>query len=149
MLPHNRPPNSPDIKETFFIFWINGRHVICSSNFNNLNKINMILVGEYSRSGFLYTTFRINLEWKNASIWGEGKTRVVEGNPLMARRSSYSRTDNSLNPHMASSLEIWPYVTMRGGQMFLPLLHPCFLSVVQWWHDFKSTNSKCFQAINQ
>ena len=42
--------------------------MICSSNFHNLNNINMILVGEYPRSGFLYTTFRINLEWKNASI---------------------------------------------------------------------------------
>ena len=148
MLPHNRPPNSPDIKETLFIFRINGGHVTCSSNFNNLNKINMILLGEYSCRGFLSTTFQISLEWKNASIWGEGKTGVVGGNPLMARRSSYSRTDNELNPHMASSLEIWPYVTM-GGWMFLPLLYPCFLSVVQWWHDFKSTNSKCFHASNR
>lgn len=148
MLPHSRPPNSSDIKKPFFIIGINGGHMICSSNFHNLNNINMILVGEYPRSGFLYTTFRINLEWKNASIWGQGKTRVLGGKPLMARRSSYSRTDDKLNPHMASSLETWPYVTM-GGWMFLPLLHPCFLSVVQWWHDFKSTNSKCFHAINQ
>ena len=149
MLLHNRPPTSPDIKEPFFIFGINGGHMICSSNLNNFKKINMILAGEYSPSGFLSTTFQINLEWKNASIWGEGKTREVGGKPLMARRSSYSRTDDKLNPHMASSLEIWPYVTMGGGRMFLPLLHPCFLSVVQWWRDFKSTNSNCFRAINQ
>ena len=41
---------------------------VCSSNLNNLNKLNMILVGEYSPSGFLSTTLQINLEWKNASI---------------------------------------------------------------------------------
>ena len=42
--------------------------MIRSSILNNLNKINMILVGEYSCGVFLSTTFQINLEWKNASI---------------------------------------------------------------------------------
>ena len=44
-------------------------------------------------------TFQIELEFGSVGFWGEGKTGVPGEKPLTARE----RTNNKLNPHMAST----------------------------------------------
>ena len=56
------------------------------------------------RSGYSSTEFWIELEFGNVGFWGEGKTGVPGENPLGAEK----RTDNKLNPHIASSPRIDP-----------------------------------------
>ena len=48
--------------------------------------------------------FRIELEFRNVSFCGEGKTEVPGEKPLGAEK----RTNNKLNPHMTSSPGIEP-----------------------------------------
>ena len=43
--------------------------------------------------------FQIELEFESVGFQGEGKTGVPRGKPLAARE----RTNNKLNPHMAST----------------------------------------------
>ena len=48
--------------------------------------------------------FQIELEFGSVGFWGEGKTEVPGGKPLGARE----RTNNKLNPHMASTSGVEP-----------------------------------------
>ena len=53
----------------------------------------------HPQSGSSSTWFLIELEFGNVGFWGEGKTGVPGEKPLGARE----RTNNKLNPHMAST----------------------------------------------
>ena len=52
----------------------------------------------HPQSGSLSTWFLVELEFGNVGFWGEGKTGVPGEKPLGAKE----RTNNKLNPHMAS-----------------------------------------------
>ena len=53
----------------------------------------------HPQSGSSSTWFLVELEFGNVGFWGEGKTGVPGEKPLGARE----RTNNKLNPHMAST----------------------------------------------
>ena len=61
--------------------------------------INNDLQVAYPYSGSSSTWFLVELEFGNAGFWGEGKTGVPGEKPLGSRE----RTNNKLNPHMAST----------------------------------------------
>ena len=54
----------------------------------------------HSYNGSSSTWFLLDLEFVNVGFWGEGKTGVPGEKPLGAREL---RTNNKLNPHMAST----------------------------------------------
>ena len=58
----------------------------------------------HPHSGSSSTWFLVELEFGNVGFWGEGKTGVPGEKPLGARE----RTNNKLNPHMASDLGTEP-----------------------------------------
>ena len=53
----------------------------------------------HPQSGSLSTWFLVELEFENVGFWGERKTGVPGEKPLGAKE----RTNNKLNPHMAST----------------------------------------------
>ena len=53
----------------------------------------------HPQSGSSATWFLVELEFGNVGFWGEGKTGVPGEKPLGAKE----RTNNKLNPHMAST----------------------------------------------
>ena len=55
-------------------------------------------------SGYSSTEIWIELEFGNVGFCGEGKTGVPGEKPLIAEK----RTNNKLNPHIASSSRIYP-----------------------------------------
>ena len=70
-----------------------------------INKwINGDLEVAHPQSGSLSTSFLVELEFGNVGFWGEGKTGVPGEKPLGAKE----RTNNKLNPHMASTLGFEP-----------------------------------------
>ena len=62
------------------------------------NNNNKDLEVAYPQSGSSSTRLLIELEFGNVGFWGEGKTGVPGEKPLGAKE----RTNNKLNPHMAS-----------------------------------------------
>ena len=66
------------------------------------------------QSGYSSTEIWIDLEFGNVGFWGEEKTRVPGEKPLGAEK----RTNNKLNPHIASS-------HIAGRWVLSPLRHPC------------------------
>ena len=58
----------------------------------------------HPHSGSSSTWFLVELEFGNVGFWGEGKNRVPGEKPLGARE----RTNNKLNPHMASTPGLEP-----------------------------------------
>ena len=69
--------------------------IIIMNNNNNNNDLEVA----HPQSGYSSTPFLIELEFGNVGFWGEGKTGVPGENPLGAKE----RTNNKLNPHMAST----------------------------------------------
>ena len=65
---------------------------------NNNNDNNDLEVA-HPQSGPSSTCFLVELEFGNASFWGEGKTGVLREKPLGEKE----RTNNKLNPHVAST----------------------------------------------
>ena len=63
------------------------------------NKINNDLQVAHPHSGSSSPWFLVELEFGNVGFWGEGKTGVPGEKPLGTRE----RTNNKLNPHMAST----------------------------------------------
>ena len=66
------------------------------------------------------TWFLVELEFENAGFWGEGKTGVPGEKPLGAKE----RTNNKLNPHMASTPEDFHPGHIGGRRALSPLPHP-------------------------
>ena len=64
-----------------------------------LNKMNNDLEVAHPQSGSSSTWFLVELVFGNVGFWGEGKTGVPGEKPLGAKE----RTNNKLNPHMAST----------------------------------------------
>ena len=64
--------------------------------------------------------FQIELEFGSVSFWGEGKTGVPGEKPLGARE----RTNNKLNPHMASTPGVENPGHIGGMRALSPLRHP-------------------------
>ena len=58
----------------------------------------------HPHSGSSSTWFLVELEFGNVGLWGEGKTWVPGEKPLGAKE----RTNNILNPHMASTPGVEP-----------------------------------------
>ena len=56
--------------------------------------------------------FQIELEFGSVGFQGEGKTEVSGEKPLGARK----RTNNKLNPHMASTPGVRTRATLVGGE---------------------------------
>ena len=63
------------------------------------NKINNDLQVAHPQSGSSSTWFLVELEFGNVGFWGEGKTGVPGEKALGAKE----RTNNKLNPHMATT----------------------------------------------
>ena len=78
------------------------------------------------------TWFLVELEFGNADFWGEGKTRVPGEKPLGARE----RTNNKLNPHMASTpgFEPGPQWWEASALTTAPPLLPAPLLLTSIWH---------------
>ena len=66
---------------------------------NNNNNNNSDLEVAHLQNGSSSTQFLTKLEFGNVGFYGEGKTGVPGEKPLGARE----RTNNKLNPHMAST----------------------------------------------
>ena len=75
----------------------------------------------HPQSGSSSTQFLIELEFGNVGFWGEGKTGVAGKKPLGAKE----RTNNKLNPHMASTPGIWTRATLVGGERSHHRAIPC------------------------
>ena len=82
---------------------------------NNNNNNNDDLEVAHPQSGSSSTQFLIELEFENAGFWGEGKTWIPGEKPLGTKK----RTNNKLNPHMASTPG-----HIGGRQALSPLHHP-------------------------
>ena len=91
----------------------------------NLSYISSVIViclptehlGVHENSLKRLPAFQIELEFGSVGFWGEGKTRVPGEKPLGARE----RTNNKLNPHMAST--------------------PGFEPAPHWWDDSALTTA--------
>ena len=81
-------------------------------------------------SGSSSTWFLVELEFGNVGFLGEGKTRVPGEKPLGARE----RTNNKLNPHMASDpgIEPGPHWWEGSALTTTPPLLPSYI-IVQIW----------------
>ena len=76
----------------------------------------------HPQSGSSSTWFLVELEFENVGFWGEGKTEVPGEKPLRARE----RTNNKLNPHMASTPGIWTRATFVWGDCSHHCTIPCY-----------------------
>ena len=86
----------------------------------------------HPQSGSPYTWFLVELEVGNVGFGGEGNTRVPGEKPLGARE----RTNNKLNPHMASTPGFEPRAALLGGERS----HHCAIPsspMKQWQIDFE------------
>ena len=70
-----------------------------NNNNNNNNNNDLEVAHPHSHSGSSFTWFPVELEFWNVGFWGEGKSGVPGEKPLGAKE----RTNNKLNPHMAST----------------------------------------------
>ena len=79
---------------------------------NNNNDLDVA----HPQSGSSSTLFLIEVEFGNVGFWGEGKTGVPGEKPLGTKE----RTNNKLNPHMASTPGFEPgphwWLTLVGGE---------------------------------
>ena len=77
--------------------------------------------------------FQIELEFGSVGFWGEGKTGVPGEKPLGARE----RTNNKLNPHMASTPGVesgphwWEARALTTVSLLLPKWPTCICSLNQ------------------
>ena len=77
----------------------------------------------HPQSGSLSTWILVELEFGNSGFWGEGETGVPGEKPLGAKE----RTNNKLNPNMASMWEFEPRPHIGGRRPLSPLYHPLLL----------------------
>ena len=77
----------------------------------------------HPQSGSSSTWILVELEFGHSGFWGEGKTGVPGEKPLGAKE----RTNNKLNPNMASMPEFEPGPHIGGRQRLSPLHHPLLL----------------------
>ena len=82
-------------------------------------------VGVHMNSFKWVRAFQIELEFGSVGFWGEGKTGVPGEKPLGAKE----RTNNKLNPHMASTpgVEPWPHWWEASALTTAPPLLPWIL----------------------
>ena len=87
----------------------------------------------HPQSGSLSTWILVELEFGNSGFWGEGETGVPGEKPLGAKE----RTNNKLNPHMASMLEFEPRPHMVGGDGSHHFTIPCFFILLYMYKYMK------------
>ena len=104
-----------------------------------INRINNDLEVVHPNSGSSSIWFLVELEFGNVGFWGEGKTGITREKPLGARE----RTNNKLNPHMASTPGLNPS-HIAGRRVLSPLHHPCspFLLFNTVFDSVSSTKKK-------
>ena len=96
-------------------------------------------MGVYGNSLKRVRAFQIELEFGSAGFSGEGKTAVPGEKPLGARE----RTNNKLNPHMASApgFEPWPHWGKESALTTATPLLPCSFSRLQILYSCKQRNT--------
>ena len=110
--------------------------LINSWNFSLSSVSSIIIKGICSGTSTLWyssTEIWIELEFGNVDFWGEGKTGVPGEKPLGAEK----RTNNKLNPHIASSSRIdpEPYRWKASALTTAPSLLPFVINTVSRMGD--------------
>ena len=103
----------------------------------------------HPQSGSSSTWFLIELEFGNVGFWGEGKTGVPGEKPLGAKE----RTNNKLNPHMASTPGFepgshwWEASALTTAPPLLPYANKDTWLGTDKQFKSKNCNRLCFQLF--
>ena len=108
------------LKFLFGIWWALSNKITINNNNNNNNDDDLEVA--HSQSGSSSTQFLTELEFGNVGFCGDGKNGVPGEKPLGAKE----RTNNKLNPHMASTpgFESGPHWWEASALSIAPSLAP-------------------------